>query len=152
MKARKIIIHFFYAPRLKIGGILFLSCVSFSNSVKFANNLWTLSARALIFNMSIPCDKTFPCEPYFFYPVSLTLEFYLLFENLNLANNFWTMRARALIFYITILCDKTFLWVPTFFTLWPWSRNLTFFLNHYLFKIFSYFTWILLLMRSFSWN
>ena len=24
-----------------------------------ANNFWTVSARALIFHMSIPCDKTF---------------------------------------------------------------------------------------------
>ena len=25
-----------------------------------ANNFWTVNARALIFHMSIPCDKTFP--------------------------------------------------------------------------------------------
>ena len=30
-----------------------------------ANNLWTVSARALIFHMSIPCDKIFPWFRYF---------------------------------------------------------------------------------------
>ena len=31
-----------------------------------ANNFGTVSARALIFHMSIPCDKTFPQVPLFF--------------------------------------------------------------------------------------
>ena len=31
-----------------------------------ANNVWTVSARALIFHVSIPCDKTFPWVPLFF--------------------------------------------------------------------------------------
>ena len=40
-----------------------------------ANNFWTVSARALIFHMSIPGDKTFPYIPLFFNPVTVTLEF-----------------------------------------------------------------------------
>ena len=32
--------------------------------------------------------------------VTLTLEFYLLFENFYLANNFWTVSARALTFHM----------------------------------------------------
>ena len=47
-----------------------------------ANNFWIVSARVLIFNMSIDCDKTF-----LFYPVTLTLEFDLFIENFNLINN-----------------------------------------------------------------
>ena len=77
------------------GGILFLSCLSlchsvilsFCNSVilsfcpplwnfNLANNFWTVSARALIFHMSIPCNKTFQWVPLFFtlwpWPWSLT--------------------------------------------------------------------------------
>ena len=40
-----------------------------------AYNLWTVSARALIFHMNIPCDKTFLCVPLFFtlWPWPLTL-------------------------------------------------------------------------------
>ena len=30
-----------------------------------ANNFWTVNASALIFHMSIPCDKTFPWVPLF---------------------------------------------------------------------------------------
>ena len=39
-----------------------------------------MSARALIFNMNITSGKTFPCLP-----TILTLEFGLLFENVNLS-------------------------------------------------------------------
>ena len=60
---------FLYPRDRRSGGILFLSCLSFCNSIllycprlwnfNFANNFWTVSARALIFHMSIPFDKTF---------------------------------------------------------------------------------------------
>ena len=71
-----------------------------------------MSARALIFHMSIPYGKTFPWLP-FFATVTLTLEFDLLFEKfVNIANNFWTVSARALIFHMSIPCDKTFPWIP----------------------------------------
>ena len=70
----------FMPPRSKIGGhIVFVLSVilSFCHSVilsfcpplwnfNLANNFWTVSARALIFHMSIPCDKTFPWIPIFF--------------------------------------------------------------------------------------
>ena len=55
--------------------ILFLSYVCHSVILSFcpplwnyylAYNFWTVSARALIFHMSIPCDKTFPWVPLFF--------------------------------------------------------------------------------------
>ena len=36
------------------------SLTHFFENFKLANNFWTVSARALIFHMSIPCDKTFP--------------------------------------------------------------------------------------------
>ena len=112
----------FMPPRSKIGGILFLSCLSFCNSVilpfcpplwiyNLADTFWTVSARSLIFHMNIPCDKTFPWETIIFDPVYLTLEFdpFFFFENFNLANNFWTVSAKTLIFHMGIPCDKTFL-------------------------------------------
>jgi hypothetical protein len=43
-----------------------------------------VSTRALIFHMSIPCDKTFLRVPTFCYPVTLTLVFDLLIGNFNL--------------------------------------------------------------------
>ena len=69
------------------------------------NNFWTVSARAMIVHISIPCDKTFPWVPFFFtmwpWPWSLTI-----FENFKLANNFWTVSARALIFNMSISSDN----------------------------------------------
>ena len=60
----------FLCPRdRRSGGILCLSCLSFCHSLwnfNLAYNCWTVSARALIFHMSIPCDKTFPWVPLFF--------------------------------------------------------------------------------------
>ena len=81
---------------LKLRGILFLSCLSFCPLWNFnlatCNNFWTVSARALIFHTSIPCDKTFPWVPVLLFltlwqwPWSLayfrkTLTLLLIFEN-----------------------------------------------------------------------
>ena len=82
----------------------------------FANNFWTVSASALIFHVSIPCGKAFSWF-IIFDLVTLTLGFYLIFENFKLAlNNFWTVSARALIFHMSIPGDKTVTWLPLF---WP---------------------------------
>ena len=78
----------------------------FFDKFNLAYNFWTVSARALIFHMSIPCDKSFPWVPLFFtlwpWPLSLTH----FKKNLNLAYNFWTVSARALIFHMSITWDK----------------------------------------------
>ena len=86
--------------RLKIWGILFCPVCHFliiilqffksvnrSETFNLANNFLTMSSRALIFHMSISCDRTFPWVPTC-YHVTLTLEFDLLvlFENINLVN------------------------------------------------------------------
>ena len=64
------LMHIFLCPRdRRSGGILVLSCLSFCNSVlnfNLVNNFSTVSARALIFHMSIPCDKISPWVPLFF--------------------------------------------------------------------------------------
>ena len=102
-----------------------------------------------------------------FYPVTLTLEFYLFLENFNLNYNFLTVNAGAWIFYINILCDETFLWAPEkkvnihthVSNLWPWPRNLTYFLKTFTLLItfqqwmleLWYFTWIFPVIRSFYW-
>ena len=52
----------------------FKNLTHFFEKFKFANNFWTVSTRALIFNMNIPCGKTFLWVSYF-YHVTLTLEF-----------------------------------------------------------------------------
>ena len=124
-----------------------------------ANIFWTVSARALIFHMNIPCDKTFPWMPLLL-TVTLTLEFDLLFKNFNLANNSWTVSARALIFNMSIPCDKTFPWVPLFFTLWLWPWSLNHFLKPITLLItfkqwvleLWYFTWIFPVIRPFRGN
>ena len=119
---------FFYAPEIEdvfVLSVILLFCPPFRN-FNFAYNFWTVSARALIFHMSIPCVKTFQCVSTFFtlWPWSWRLT---LFYNFNVGNNFWTVGSRALVFHMCILWDKTFQWVPTILTLWPWS--LTYFLK-----------------------
>ena len=37
----------------------------FFENFYIANNFWTVSGRALMFHMSIPCDETFPLLPLF---------------------------------------------------------------------------------------
>ena len=55
----------------------------FFENFNLANNFWTVSARALIFHMSIPCENTI-----IFYPVTLTLEFGPFFKKTStIANN-----------------------------------------------------------------
>ena len=57
------------------------------------NNYRTVKARALIFQMTI--SRARPFRGYKvnnFDPVIMTLEFDLLFENVNLANNFWSVK------------------------------------------------------------
>ena len=143
----------FSCPRdRRSGGILFLSCLSFCPPLwnfNLPNNFWTVSARALIFHMSILSVISLL--------LTLTLEFDPFFENFNLANNFWTMSARALIFNMSIPCDEIFLWVPLFFTLWPWpwslthiSKTLTFLIIFELWVLeLWYFLWVFLVMRPF---
>ena len=60
--------HNFYLYDRRSGGKLFLSCLSLCPPLwnfNLANNFWTVSARALIFHMSISCDETFPLVPLF---------------------------------------------------------------------------------------
>ena len=123
----------FLPPRLKIGGILFLSCLSFYHSVilsiynsvwnfSLANEFSTMSTRALIFHMiTWVIFVTRHSHGYqHFWPCDLDLGVWPTFWKLNLAYNFWTVSARALIFNMIIFCDKTFLRVSTSLTLWPW--------------------------------
>ena len=133
----------FYAPKIEDQGAYRFCPVCHSVILSFcpplwnfnlANNFWTVSARALIFHMSIPCDKNngthwkiLSVGTIIFDPVTLTLEFDPFFENFNLANNFWKLSARALIFHMSIPCDKTFPWVSLFLTLWLWPWSLTHF-------------------------
>ena len=113
----------FYAPEIEDlrGGILFLSCLSFCPPLwnfNLANNFWKVSARALVFHMSIPCDKTFPWVPLFFtlwpWPWSLT-HFLKTLTYLII----WTASATAFILHMSISCDKIFLLVSRYLSLWP---------------------------------
>ena len=161
-------------PRSKIRGhlvfvlsVILSLCTSNSVILSFcpplwnfnlANNFWTMSARALIFHMNIPCDRPFRGYHYF-WPCALTLEFDRFFENFNLAYNFWTVSAKALIFHMNIPCDKNFSWVPLFFTLWPWPWSLTQFLKTLTLLItfkqwvleLWYFTWIFPVISMICW-
>jgi hypothetical protein len=92
----------FYAPEIEDWGAYFFCPVCHSvtvilslSSAKNLNlgyNFRIVSARALIFYMSIPCDKTFPCVPKNFYLVTLTLVLEVLF---NFDYIFWLVGTRV---------------------------------------------------------
>ena len=103
----------FYAPELEDGRAYCFCPVCHSVILSFCpplwnfnldNNFWTVSSRALIFHISIPCDKTFQWVPFFFYSFTYTFEFdpFLNFENFNLSNNFWTVVALELCYLTRI--------------------------------------------------
>ena len=56
--------------------------------LQLAYNFWTVSARALIFHMGIPCDKTFLWIPIVFTLWSWPWSLIYFFENFNLAATF----------------------------------------------------------------
>ena len=86
----------FYAPEIEDrGAVVFVLSVILSFcpplwNVNLANNFWTVSARALIFHMSIPCDKTFPWIP-FFYPWPWSLTFFFKTLTLQIAFEQWVL-------------------------------------------------------------
>ena len=87
----------FLCPRdRRSGGILFLSCLSFCPPLwifNLANNFWTGSARALIFHMNIPCEKTFLWVPLFFtlWPWSWSLIHFLKTLTLLITFERWVL-------------------------------------------------------------
>ena len=86
-----------------MGTNIFIPCnLTFIENVHHSNNFWTVTARALIFHMSILWDQTFPWVLILFYPWHLTLVYFFV-------ENFSKMMARFFIFHIIILCQKIFL-------------------------------------------
>ena len=59
--------HLLYACNITVylvhAYIFFMPLRSSLWNFNLANNFWTVSARALIFHMNIPCDKIFPWVP-----------------------------------------------------------------------------------------
>jgi hypothetical protein len=114
----------------RLWGILFLSCLSFFNSVLLSSAknfthgyyLWMVSTRALISHKSVPFDKY---GTRFFLPWCLTH----LFKTLTLAISIerYALWLWSLIFHMSIPCDKTFQWLPKDLSLWPWPWYLTYF-------------------------
>ena len=139
---------YFYAPEIE-DSVMLSFCPLLWN-LNLANNFWTVSAKALIFHVNIPCDKTFLWVPIFLtmWPWPWSLNHF--FENFNLANNSRTVSARTLIFNLNIPCDKTFQWVPLFLTLWPWLWSLTQFLKKNLTLLITFEQWVLEL-GYFTW-
>ena len=83
----------------RLGGKLFLSCLSFCHSIKVCNSIcnsvwnlklkfWTVSARALIFPKSNPIYETVPLIPTFYNLWPWPWSFTYSFENSNVVNNF----------------------------------------------------------------
>ena len=120
-------------PRSKIGGILFLSCLSFCPPLwnfNLANNfwtVWTVSARALIFHMSISCDKTFPWAPLFFtqWPWPWSLTHFLKTLTLLITFEQWVLE----LWYFTRIFPVIRPSCGLFLTLWHWPWSLTHFLK-----------------------
>ena len=92
---------------------LTLAVDQFFENFNLTTNFWAVSARALmhVFHMCILCDNIFPLVPNIFYPVTLTFEIGLLFENFNLATNYkqWVQE-----FHLNNPCNHIFLLNFTF--------------------------------------
>ena len=102
----------------------------FFENFKLAIYYLTVIARALMFHMSIPCDRNFWWVLLFFFPVTLTFEFDLFFDNFKLAYDFCTDSARSLIFHMSDHSDKTFFVGTIIF--YPVTLTLEFDLEHIL--------------------
>ena len=110
-----IMVSLFNAPEIEIedwGHIVFvlsvimLFCPPLWN-FNLANNFWTVSARALIFQIN-SLWQNLSVGTIIFYPVPLTLEFDPFFENFYLTNNFWAASARALVFKWVFFVTRLF--------------------------------------------
>ena len=115
--------EYFLWQDLSMGTIIFYPLTFFLN-IHLANYFWAVSARALIFHMSISNDKTFPRA---LRPWPLNWPSFL--KNFNLVYNFWTVSDRASIFHMSVPYDMTFSWVPLFLTLWHWVWSFIYFLK-----------------------
>ena len=145
----------FYALEIEDWGILFLSCLSFCPPLwtfNLANKFWTGSVGALIFHMSIPCDKTFqrvllfwPCDlgvwPFFKKTLTLPITF--------------KQGVLALIFHMNIPWDKALQWVQQFWPydldVWPTIWILLILLKTFELEVlvFIHITWIFVVVKSF---
>ena len=69
--------HYYFFLFLPV--TLTLELDPFFENFNLSNNFWTVSVRALIFHMSIPCDKSFLWVPLFFtlwlWPLTLLITF-----------------------------------------------------------------------------
>ena len=115
--------HYFFSPV-----IFTLEFYLIFENLNPVQNFSTVSARALIFHMIIPCDMSFPWVSFFLYPVTLHFEFNPL-KKLTLLITFGKVSTRTLKFHKSIPCDKTFPCEPYFFTLCPWPWSFTYFLK-----------------------
>lgn len=59
-----------------------------------------------MFHMTVSSEKEQSAGNNIFYSVTFTLEFGVLFDNLNISNNNWTVSARGLMFHMHIRCHN----------------------------------------------
>ena len=123
-----LILYISVPPISKIRGKLFLSCMSFCNSIwnfYLANNVWTVNAR--VWYMSIPSDKTFPWVSTYLilWPWSLPL-FIKIF---NLLITFEQPVLELLYYIFVFLVTTAFYGYQHVLTLRYWSVSLVFFEN-----------------------
>ena len=152
--------HLFWCPRdrghivfgLLCHSVILLFCPALYN-LNLANNVWTMSAKALIFPLIRPSADTI-----IFYPVTLTLDFDQFFENFNLANNFCFKQWVLEIWYSTWIFPVIrpfrgyhyFSPCDLYLGVWPFFETLTLLITfeQWVLEIW-YFTWIFPVKRHF---
>ena len=146
----------FYAPKIE-GHIVFV-ILSFCPPLwNFASYFWTVSARALIFHMNIPCDKTFSWVPLFFtlwpWPWSLT---HFLKKTLTLLIAFeqWVLELWYFTWVFLVIRPfhgyHYFLHRDLDLGVWPFFENLTLLIAFELWVLqLLHFTWVFLVIRPF---
>ena len=100
-----LLLFYFYAQDRRLGGILFLSCLSFCHSVLLSETLTLLiTFEQWVLELWYFTGIFLVIRPFrgyhYFWPCDLDLEAWPIFWKLNFVNNFWTVSARALIFHL----------------------------------------------------
>ena len=109
---------FFYAPALIDQGYIVFGpsvCTFVHKNFYIGDIFWLVRVKTFIFNMSIPCDKTFLLVTSSKSSARSRSGFKVIFikktQNFDIGHTFWLVRVRTFIFHMSIPFYKTFLLV-----------------------------------------
>ena len=126
-------LHFYVFSRVGVWGILFLSCLSFCNSLNLSETFtllitfeqWVWDRALIIFQMSIPLYwQDVSVVTNIFDTVTLTLEFNILFVNFYLTYNYRTMGVIKLWYFTWVFLFTRSFCICGYQNFWPCDLDL----------------------------